>query len=395
MKTIIVIGAGIVGLTTAYKLQQKFPDRKIYIIEKEKNITLHQTGRNSGVIHSGIYYTPNSLKANNCRNGYQQLLYFCDKNNIKYDICGKLIVATEQHELPELKKLYKRGAQNKLDNLQWLNTEQIQEIEPHVKGINGVLVPQTGIVDYREVSQKLLEIIISKGAEVFLNEKVLDIKQNKLVEIITTKQTHTADIVYNCAGLYSDKLAAKTNIINHKIIPFRGEYYELKPEKRRLVNNLIYPVPNPEFPFLGVHFTRRIGGGIEAGPNAVLAFGRESYHKTQINFPELFETLTYPGFLKIAAKYWRDGAYEMYRSWSKNAFTKALQKLIPEIRKEDLIVANAGIRAQAVDKQGKLIDDFLIIREKNIIHVGNAPSPAATASLAIADSLVELLEQIE
>jgi L-2-hydroxyglutarate oxidase len=392
MKTIIVIGAGIVGLTTAYKLQQKFPDRKIYIIEKEKNITLHQTGRNSGVIHSGIYYTPNSLKANNCRNGYQQLLYFCDKNNIKYDICGKLIVATEQHELPELKKLYKRGAQNKLDNLQWLNTEQIQEIEPHVKGINGVLVPQTGIVDYREVSRKLLDIIISKGAEVFLNEKVLDIKQNKLVEIITTKQTHTADFVYNCAGLYSDKLAAKTNIINHKIIPFRGEYYELKPEKRHLVKNLIYPVPNPEFPFLGVHFTRRISGGIEAGPNAVLSFGRESYHKMQINFPELFETLTYAGFLKIAAKYWRDGAYEMYRSWSKTAFTKALQRLIPEITKADLIVANAGIRAQAVGKRGNLIDDFLIIREKNIIHVGNAPSPAATASLAIANTLVELLE---
>jgi len=392
MKTITIIGAGIVGLATAYKLQQKYPDSKIIIIEKENDITLHQTGRNSGVIHSGIYYTPNSLKANNCRNGYKQLLQFCDTNDIIYDICGKLIVAAEPHELPELQKLYERGAQNHLDNLQWLNSGQIQELEPHVKGINGVLVPQTGIVDYKEVSHKLLEIILSKGAEIFFNEKVLDLQQNNQVAIITNQQTHTADIVYNCAGLYSDKLAAKTNQINHKIIPFRGEYYELKPEKRHLVNNLIYPVPNPEFPFLGVHFTRRISGGIEAGPNAVLAFGRESYHKMQINFPELFETLTYSGFLKVASKYWRDGAYEMYRSWSKNAFTKALQRLIPEIKKEDLIVANAGIRAQAVDKQGNLIDDFLIIREKNVIHVGNAPSPAATASLAIADSLVELLE---
>jgi L-2-hydroxyglutarate oxidase len=392
MKKIGIIGAGIVGLATAYKLQQKYPHYKIIIIEKESDITQHQTGRNSGVIHSGIYYTPNSLKANNCRNGYQQLLQFCNDNEVAYDICGKLIVATQSKELPTLQMLFERGAKNQLENLQWLNTEQIKEIEPHVEGINGIWVPQTGIIDYKVIAKKMLNLLLTNNAQLFLKEKVVNIKQNNQVEIITTKQTHLVDLVYNCSGLYADKLAKKTSKIDYKIIPFRGEYYQLKPEKEFLVNNLIYPVPNPEFPFLGVHFTRRISGGIEAGPNAVLAFGRESYQKTQINFPELFETLSYPGFLKVAQKYWRDGAYEMYRSWSKNAFTKALQRLIPEINKEDLIPANSGIRAQAVNKKGELIDDFLILRENNVIHIGNAPSPAATASLAIADTLVSLLD---
>ena len=389
---IAVIGAGIVGLATAYKLQQKYPDYKIIIIEKENTITQHQTGRNSGVIHSGIYYTPNSLKATNCRKGYSQLLQFCDENEVKYDICGKLIVATQSKELPTLQMLFERGAKNQLENLKWLNTEQIKEIEPHVEGIKGIWVPQTGIVDYKAVAQKMLDRLLEKEAQLFLNEKVMDIKQNNKVEIVTTQQTHIADMVYNCSGLYSDKLAQKTSKIDYKIIPFRGEYYQLKSEKVHLVNNLVYPVPNPEFPFLGVHFTRRISGGIEAGPNAVLAFGRESYKKTQINFSELFETLSFPGFLKVAQKYWKDGAYEMYRSWSKNAFTKALQRLIPEINKEDLISANSGIRAQAISHKGELIDDFLILREGNVIHVGNAPSPAATASLAIADTLVSLLD---
>ena len=395
MQKIVVIGAGIVGLATAYKLSQKYPKSKIVLIEKEQRITQHQTGRNSGVIHSGIYYTPGSLKAKNCQNGYKQLLTFCNKNDIAYDICGKVIVATDPSELSTLKMLYERGITNNLSGLQWLNKEQIKEKEPHINGINGIWVPQTGIIDYKQVAEKFLQAVIDKGGQIFYNEKVIDLKPGKTVEIVTDKQSYQADIVYNCAGLYSDKIAAKTNKIHHKIIPFRGEYYTLKPEKRNLVKNLIYPVPNPEFPFLGVHFTQRISGGVEAGPNAVLAFGRESYFKTQINFSELFETLTYPGFLKVAKKYWRDGTYEMYRSWSKRAFTKALQKLIPEIKSTDLEVATSGIRAQAINRNGKLIDDFLILREDNIIHVCNAPSPAATASLAIADTLIELLDSIK
>ena len=392
MKKICVIGAGIVGLATAYKLSKQYPKAKISIIEKEKNIAQHQTGKNSGVIHSGIYYTPKSLKAENCRKGYQQLLQFCQENDVKYDICGKLIVATRKDELPTLKMLYDRGAENALQNLKWLDPEQIKMHEPHVNGIKGIWVPQTGIVDYLEVAKKYLELVLAADNKVFLGEKVLDIRQNNQVEIITNKQTHLADIVYNCAGLYSDKLAKKTTEIDYKIVPFRGEYYRIKPEKSYLVNHLVYPVPNPEFPFLGVHFTRKMSGGIEAGPNAVLAFGRESYRKLQIDFPELFETLTYKGFLKVVSKYWQDGLYEMYRSWSKAAFTKALQRLVPEITASDLEIGGSGIRAQAIDSKGNLVDDFLIIRKGNVINVCNAPSPAATASLAIADTLVDLLD---
>jgi len=392
MKKICVIGAGIVGLATAYKLSKQYPKAKISIIEKEKNIAQHQTGKNSGVIHSGIYYTPKSLKAENCRKGYQQLLQFCQENDVKYDICGKLIVATRKDELPTLKMLYDRGAENALQNLKWLDPEQIKMHEPYVNGIKGIWVPQTGIVDYLEVAKKYLELVLAADNKVFLGEKVLDIRQNNQVEIITNKQTHLADIVYNCAGLYSDKLAKKTTEIDYKIVPFRGEYYRIKPEKSYLVNHLVYPVPNPEFPFLGVHFTRKMSGGIEAGPNAVLAFGRESYRKLQIDFPELFETLTYKGFLKVVSKYWQDGLYEMYRSWSKAAFTKALQRLVPEITASDLEIGGSGIRAQAIDSKGNLVDDFLIIRKGNVINVCNAPSPAATASLAIADTLVDLLD---
>ncbi len=392
MKKICIIGAGIVGLATAYKLSRKYPEAEISIIEKEKDVAQHQTGRNSGVIHSGIYYTPKSLKAENCKNGYRQLMQFCDENEVAYDICGKLIVATSEEELPTLKMLYDRGSENGLEDLKWLNSEQIKTHEPHVQGINGIWVPQTGIVDYLQVAKKHLEQVLQADGKLFPGEKVLDIRQNNQVEIITDKQTHTADIVYNCAGLYSDKLAKKTSNIDYKIVPFRGEYYKIKPEKSYLVNHLVYPVPNPEFPFLGVHFTRKMTGGIEAGPNAVLAFGRESYRKLQIDFPELFETLTYKGFLKVATKYWQDGWYEMYRSWSKAAFTKALQRLVPEIKASDLEVGGSGIRAQAIDSKGNLVDDFLIIREGNVINVGNAPSPAATASLAIADTLVAALE---
>ncbi len=390
MKSVGIIGAGIVGLATAYKLQQKYPDWQISIWEKEKDISQHQTGRNSGVIHSGIYYKTGSLKQTNCINGYRQLLNFCDENTIEYDICGKLIVATDEKELPALKKLYENGKRNGLQDLKLLDKNQIKNYEPYAEGIQAVFVPQTGIVDYVKVSRKLQEIVIKKGGKFYFDEKVLSLQNtaDNKVELISQKDLYRFDLVINCAGLYSDKLA-ETNInIPYKIVPFRGEYYQLKPEKSYLVKNLIYPVPNPEFPFLGVHFTRRISGKIDAGPNAVLAFGRESYHKLQVNWKELFDTLTYSGFWKVARKYWKTGSYEMYRSFRKKVFVKALQKMIPEITENDIIPASSGIRAQAIDKQGNLIDDFLIVKNQNIIHIGNAPSPAATASLAIADYIV-------
>ena len=391
-KKLTIIGAGIVGLATAYKFLKKYPSIDIEIIEKEGEVSAHQTGHNSGVIHSGIYYLPGSLKARNCKEGYRQLIEFCQEQNIKYELCGKLILATEKEEIPILHSLYQRGKTNGLENLKLLEKSQIKEYEPHAKGIKGIWVPQTGIIDYREVSEKLKEIIEEKGGKIIFNEKVIDIKAGIKPRIITSNNEYTSDFIINSAGLYSDKLAQKTSPVSHKIIPFRGEYYVLKPEKRILVRNLIYPVPNPEFPFLGVHFTRKIHGGVEAGPNAVLAFGSESYKKNQINWPELFETLSYPGFLKVAAKYWKEGWDEMKRSYSKKLFTRSLQKMIPEIQEEDLVPGGSGIRAQAITKEGKLVDDFLIIKEENILHIGNAPSPAATASLSIADYIIEQLE---
>ncbi len=392
MKKVTIIGAGIVGLATAYKLTKKYPDINLQIIEKEQDVAKHQTGHNSGVIHSGIYYKPGSLKAKNCLDGYRQLLEFCDTNNIEYDICGKLIVATENTELDVLNDIYYNGIKNGLKGLKKISSEQIKEYEPNVMGVQAVWVPQTGIIDYKQVSKKLYKILIDRGVEFYFNEKVIDLKQDKDIIVFTKNKEFKTDIVINCAGLYSDKIARKTLKTNYKIVPFRGEYYKLKKEKSNLIKNLVYPVPNPEFPFLGVHFTRKIEGGIEAGPNAVLAFGRESYKKTQVNLLELSEILTYKGFLKVAKKYWKTGSYEMYRSFSKQSFTKALQKLVPEISIDDLEQGGSGIRAQAIDKKGDLIDDFLILQDKNIIHICNAPSPAATASLAIADYIVSIIK---
>jgi (S)-2-hydroxyglutarate dehydrogenase len=387
---ITIIGAGIVGLATAYKASLKFPEANIIILEKESKIAAHQTGNNSGVIHSGIYYQPGSLKALNCINGYRQLLDFCDSHNIKYEICGKLIVATKEEELVQLDKLYNRGIENGLSGLRILNTTEIKEIEPFVEGIKGIFVPQTGVIDYLEVSAKLLEQVINNNGRIFFNEKVISVKNGKKIEIRTESNTYTADFLINCAGLYSDKITKMTMDIPYRIIPFRGEYFKLKKEKYNLVKNLIYPVPNPQFPFLGVHFTRMIkgGGGVEAGPNAVLAYAREGYTKSKINLKELFEVLMYKGFFRVAWKFWSYGLYEMYRSYSKTAFTKALQKLIPSVQKSDLLAGGAGIRAQVCKNDGTLVDEFLIFEKDNIINVVNAPSPAATASLAIADEIV-------
>lgn len=386
--SVVIVGGGIVGLATALQLIKKKPDLKILVLEKETELAKHQTGNNSGVIHSGIYYKPGSLKATNCMRGYHQLIAFCQEQTIPFELCGKIIVATDESEKLLLQNLFVRGEQNGLKNLKKLSAGELKEYEPHVNGIEGIFVPQTGIVDYKLVAEKYGEVLRKQGVEIHLGEKVVNISTEKSTTVITDKSSYTTELVINCAGLYSDKVARLTvQNLNVKIIPFRGEYYKLRIEKEYLVKSLIYPVPDPNFPFLGVHFTRMAKGGVEAGPNAVLAFQREGYKKTDVNLKELAETLAWPGFQKVAAKYWRTGFGEMYRSFSKAAFTKALQKLIPEIQQEDLVEGGAGVRAQACDREGGLVDDFLILEEKNVINVCNAPSPAATSSLAIGETV--------
>jgi len=391
----IIVGAGIVGLATALKIQEKNFKKKILIIEKENKVAAHQTGNNSGVIHSGIYYKPGSLKAKNCVYGYKLLLDFCDQHNVKYDLCGKVIVAVDQSEVNYLDVLTERGTANGLKNLRKITKEEINEIEPHVNGIAGIFVPQTGIIDYKEVSEKYVELILSNGGILNLNEEVVSFNEKEsFVEVITNKSVYTADAVITCAGLHSDKVAKKSHPnLDLKIIPFRGEYYKIKDERKYLVKNLVYPVPDPAFPFLGVHYTRMIDGGVEAGPNAVLAFKREGYKKSDIDLKEIVEIFTWPGFQIVARKYWKTGFGEFYRSFSKKAFVKALQRLIPEIQEDDLIPGGSGVRAQACDKTGGLLDDFSIIKNKRIVHVCNAPSPAATSSLAIGEHITsEVLE---
>lgn len=392
MYDITIIGGGIVGLATALTLKNSNPALNILLLEKENELAKHQTGNNSGVIHSGLYYKPGSLKATNCIHGYNLLLDFCRNHDIPFDLCGKIVVATEENELPLLENLFVRGQQNGLQNLKKLKREELLEYEPHVAGLAGIFVPQTGIVDYKLVAQKYGDLIQQKGGSIILGEKVLDIQSSESKSVVVTQKTsYTTKLVINCAGLYSDKVARMTvPDLNVKIIPFRGEYYKLRKDKEYLVKNLIYPVPDPNFPFLGVHFTRMAKGGVEAGPNAVLAFKREGYKKSDINLRELGETLAWPGFQKVAAKYWQTGFGEMYRSFSKAAFTKALQKLIPEIVESDLAPGGAGVRAQACDRQGGLVDDFMILEEKKVINVCNAPSPAATSSLAIGETVSKL-----
>lgn len=391
---VTVIGGGIVGLATALRIKEQNPSLKLLIIEKEDVVAKHQTGHNSGVIHSGLYYKPGSLKATNCIRGYDMLLDFCQKEDIKYDLCGKIVVATQPEQISILDGLFERGKQNGLDGFKMLNAEQIKEYEPHVKGLKGFFVPQTGIIDYTDVCKKYLAKTQKLGGEIVFNEKVEGISTRNGISIVkTSKNTYETKLVVNCAGLYSDKVGQMTDerANNLRITPFRGEYFEIKPEKQYLVKNLIYPVPDPNFPFLGVHFTRMIHGGVEAGPNAVLAFRREGYKKLDIHFGELFETLAWPGFRKVAAKYWQTGLGEMYRSFSKAAFTKALQELIPEIQSDDLVAGAAGVRAQACDREGGLVDDFAIFENQQAINVCNAPSPAATSSLSIGQTVSELV----
>jgi L-2-hydroxyglutarate oxidase len=391
-KDIIIVGGGIIGLATALKVLQTNPALKVLVIEKEKEVAKHQTGNNSGVIHSGLYYKPGSLKAKNCIHGYRLLIDFCEQHDVPFDLCGKIVVAADEKELPLLQNLYHRGEQNGLNGFKLLKAEELKEYEPHVKGVGGFFVPQTGIVDYKIVAEKYAEQIRKCGGQIILGEKVIKVvPETKNVSVETDQSTYRAGILINCAGLYSDKVARlSSENINVKIIPFRGEYFKLKQDKEYLVKNLIYPVPDPNFPFLGVHFTRMMKGGVEAGPNAVLAFSREGYRKSDINLKELGETLAWPGFQKVAGKYWKTGLGEMYRSFSKAAFTRALQKLIPEIQESDLLGGGAGVRAQACDRTGGLVDDFLIFEEKLVINICNAPSPAATSSLSIGESIAGL-----
>lgn len=387
----IVVGGGILGLAAALRIMQARPGIRLTLIEKEKSLAQHQTGHNSGVIHSGLYYKPGSLKAVNCRNGYIQLLKFCREENIPHEICGKIVVATSEKELPRLEELYRRGLANGLVGIRFLQAAEIREIEPHCYGLRGLFVPQTGIVDYSAVARKYAEKLTEMGAEIVLGEVVVDIKRSdKQIEVIGTSRTWTSRAAVVCAGLQSDRLARMTEPdFPLRILPFRGEYYKLKASAQSLVRHLIYPVPDPEFPFLGVHFTRMIGGGVECGPNAVFAFGREAYRKTDFNLHDTWEALTWPGFHKVAIKYWRNGLEEYYRSISKQAFVKSLQKLIPEIQAGHLDAGGSGIRAQACDRQGNLLDDFDFHVDRNLIHVCNAPSPAATASLAIGKTIAD------
>ena len=390
---VVVIGGGIVGLSTALRLKQQRPELRVAVVEKEAGPAAHQTGHNSGVIHSGIYYKPGSLKARNCIQGYYDLLEFCQEQHIPFDRCGKVIVATRQEQLPALENLYKRGQENGLAGLRHLSGEEVREIEPYCTGIKGIFVPQTGIVDYKVVCERIAKVFQDLGGEIFYNSRVTGISrvQGKVV-VATSGGEFQSKLLVNCAGLYCDKIAEMAGLkTDVRIIPFRGEYYALKPEKAHLVKNLIYPVPDPNFPFLGVHFTRRISGEIEAGPNAVLAYRREGYRKTDFHAGELWESLSWKGFRKVAMKYWKTGLGELYRSYSKGAFTRALQELVPEVKESDLEPAGAGVRAQACDREGGLIDDFVIREDEGSIHVLNAPSPAATSGLSIGTTVAALV----
>lgn len=391
---ILIVGGGIVGLAAAYSFCRRYPDKHITLVEKETALAAHQTGRNSGVLHSGIYYKPNSLKAINCRTGKQMMEDFCTQFDIPFDIIGKVIVATDEAELPGIKTLLERGRANGV-KCEQISRERLLELEPHVwNGITAIHVPETGIVDYAAVCEKLAELLRANGHTILLGTEVREIREGgSEVTAVTSQGDLTAAFLINCAGLHSDRVTRMAaGESPAQIIPFRGEYYELVPEAWELCHTLIYPVPDPGFPFLGVHFTRMIGGGVECGPNAVLAFAREGYHLTDVNMRELWEVLSYPGFRKLAGRYWQTGLGEMWRSASKTAFVTALQRLVPEIRAEHLHAAPAGIRAQALAPDGALLDDFAFFDTKRVVNVVNAPSPAATSSLSIGELIIDDLE---
>lgn len=390
----IIVGAGIVGLATAYKLQLKFPQKSIAILEKEAEVGLHQTGRNSGVIHSGIYYKPGSYKAKNCKNGRDQLVLFAKKHAIKFDVCGKVIVATNQKELPILESIYAKGLENKTEGIKFLSANEIKEKEPFIEAVKAIWVPTAGIIDYVAVSKKFIELVESSNSEskLYTNCKVKNVSSSNSETIVhTVIGNFTAEKVIFCTGLQSDRNAEKDNLkLDMHIVGFRGDYYELTDEATHKINNLVYPVPDPKYPFLGVHFTRMINGGIECGPNAVFTFKREGYKRTSFSFRDTFEALTFGGTWKLFFENWRKGIDEYKRAFSKRLFVNALRYMMPSITPNDVRPSRAGVRAQAIDYDGNMVDDFKIMKHNGNIHVLNAPSPAATSCLAIADEIVNV-----
>jgi L-2-hydroxyglutarate oxidase LhgO len=389
---LIIIGGGIVGLATAYRFLERFPGKSVAVLEKESTVARHQTGRNAGVLHSGIYYRPGSLKAQNCRAGKLAMEEFCRRENVPYQICGKVIIAVEESELPRMEKILENGKANGVV-CRRISVEQLHELEPHAAGLAAIHIPESGIVDYAHVARRLAEIVESQGSTIITGAKATAIRRDNSRAIVeTTAGEFAAAQVVNCAGLFSDRVTRLSGAQpSSMIIPFRGEFYLVRPEAHHLIRMLIYPVPDPRYPFLGVHFTRRIDGRVECGPNAVLAFAREGYRNTTVNLRDLAETLGYPGFWRLAGRYWRIGADEMWRSFSKRAFVRAAQRLVPEIEPQHFDWAPAGVRAQAVSPDGAMVDDFVINETDRVVNVENAPSPAATASLNIGRLVVERL----
>ncbi|WP_022834323.1 L-2-hydroxyglutarate oxidase [Salisaeta longa] len=392
---VAIIGGGIVGLATAYRLTQRAPDASVVVLEKESRVAAHQTGRNSGVIHAGLSYTPGSLKAKNCREGRRMLVEFCEREGVAYDLCGKVIVATREEELPILQRLEATGRQNKIA-FERIGPERLREIEPHTRGLAALHVPNEGIVDYTGMSEALARIIREAGHDILLNTAVRTLHTARTgVTLQTTAGDVQARYVVNCAGLYADRIAQMSGQDPEaKVVPFRGEYYQLVPERRHLCNTLIYPVPDPAYPFLGVHFTQMIDGRVECGPSAVLAFAREGYRLTDVNWPELWDILTYPGFWRLSATHWQKGLMELVQSLSKRYYVHKARHLIPEVTVDDFEPAPSGVRAQALHPDGTLEDDFWIKTTDRVVNVINAASPAATASLSIGQLIVtRYLEQ--
>jgi (S)-2-hydroxyglutarate dehydrogenase len=392
-----IIGGGLVGLATARELLWRRPGLRLVVLEKDAAIAMQQSGHNSGVLHTGIYYAPGSLKARACVEGYRRMLAFCDENEIPYQLCGKLIVALNEGELSRLDELYRRGVANGVQGLEVMGPERFHEIEPCVRGIRAIYSPNTGIIDYGRVAQAYARQVQERGGEIIVGHRVTSIARRAEWTILSTRRTTDtvgpdiqARYVITCAGLQSDKISAlEHGTRDVRIVPFRGDYYMLRDEKRHMVKGLIYPVPDPRFPFLGVHFTLRPDGEIWAGPNAVLAFAREGYGRWDLSLPDLWDALSYTGFWRMAAKYWRTGIGEMYRDYSKRAYLKEMRRYLPELQPKDVVPGPSGVRAQALAPDGQLVDDFLVRRGENIIHVQNAPSPAATSSLMIASMITD------
>jgi L-2-hydroxyglutarate oxidase len=387
-KKIIIIGGGLVGLATALKLSKRFPAAKLTLLEKEDRLCAHQSGHNSGVLHCGLYYNPGTLKARLAVSGIQEMVAFCREHDVLHEICGKLVVATDESEVPRLKDLQDRGTKNGLQGLEWLTPAQMREAEPNIGGVAALRVPQEGIVDYHEVAKAMRKVLESRGGSISLNSKVTALRSNGSWRIATTAGDYEADFVINCAGLHCDRISELAGERREvRIVPFRGEYYKIKPERQSLVRNLIYPVPDPQFPFLGVHFTRLIHGGIEAGPNAVFAFSREGYRRSDFDARDLWDSLTFIGLWRFLDKHKRMSWDEVRRSFSRELFCESLQRLVPAIREDDLEPGGAGVRAQAMSPDGNLVQDFHIVARRNALHVLNAPSPGATASLAIGEEI--------